>query len=243
MTRICRRIEKRKIKKRVYDIYNDEDVVKIMLDDKYLLVTWDYSLEELTKPMSDFSNPPLWDWFSILNIKTKKLWYIDFTCPFVDDYWHKNSFDQNTSTACIGFYYRDTENLKINFSVSSKIGGISKLSRDSEYEKKIEWYKKYNNWDLTFKDFNEKNEINRNWNEGVKTFKHTHELNSFAFIAPYSYSKTEISIVDVIRKGLNNILSGKVIPKHQNGKYAKLIQEIEFDMFLYEKEKSSEMFI
>jgi hypothetical protein len=243
MTRICRRDEKRKIKKRVHDINNDEDVVKVMLDDKYLLATWDYSLEEITNPMSELSSFPLWDWFNILNIKTKKLWYIDFTCPFVDDYWHKNSVDQNISTACISFYYRNAENLKFNFLVSSKIGRTSKLSRDIEYEKKIEWYKKYNNWDLTFKDFNKKNEINRNWNEGVKTLKLNNEMNSFSFIVPYSYSKTEMSIVDVIRKGLNNILDGKVIPKHQNGKYMKLIQETEFDMFLYEKEKSSEMFI
>ena len=62
-------------------------------------------------------------------------------------------------------------------------------------------------------------------------------------IVPYQYAKSEMSIVDVTKLGLDAILKGKVVQPNQNKKYQKLLKEIDFDVFLYDKNKSSEMFI
>ena len=138
-----RRIELKKIKNRVRDIENDEDVVKIALDDTYCVATWDYTMEEMTEPMSKLPHVPLWDWFNILNVKTKKLWYLDFSCPYIDEYSSITPMETKISHACINFYYSN-ENVK-------KFLDLKNLrNNDAEYDKTIEWYKKYNNWDLTF---------------------------------------------------------------------------------------------
>jgi hypothetical protein len=231
-----KRIELRHIKRRVRDIENDEDVTKIALNDTYHLATWDYTVEEMTEPMSKLGHVPLWDWFNILNVKTKRLWYVDFTCPYVDEYSHTTPIETKISHACISFYYND-DTIKKSFDLKT-LG-----NKDEKYDATVESYKRYNNWDLTFKSFDEKNEVNKNWNEGVSVFKSRDELNSFYFLVPYEYAKSEMSILDAARIGLNAILNGKIKPFNQNKKYKKLMEEIEYDIFLYDKGKSSEMFI
>jgi hypothetical protein len=231
-----KRIELRHIKRRVRDIENDEDVTKITLNDTYCVATWDYTVEEMTEPMSKLGHVPLWDWFNILNVKTKKLWYVDFTCPYVDEYSHATPIETKISHACISFYYND-DTIKKSFDLKT-LG-----NKNQKYDTVIESYKKYNNWDLTFKNFDEKNEVNKAWNEGVSVFKSRDELNSFSFLVPYEYAKSEMSIVDAVQKGLNDILNAKVAQFNENKKYQKLTREIEYDIFLYDKSKSSEMFI
>lgn len=220
------------IKRRVRDLKKDEDVTKVMLDDKYLFATWDYNMEEVTSPIKNLSHIPLWDWFNILNVKTDKLWYLDFTCPFIDEHWGIHPMDMKISTACISFYYDKKQKLSLSM--------INK--RDDDYDEKIEWYKKHNNWKLTFDDFERKNEANKEWNEGVVIFKRD-DQNDFNLILPYQYAKSDMSIVDIVREGVNKIVSGKIVPKNKNKKYLKLISEIEYEMFLYDREKSTEMFI
>lgn len=220
------------IKRRVHELKKDEDVTKVMLDDKYLFATWDYNMEEVTSPIKNLSHIPLWDWFNVLNVKTDKLWYLDFTCPFIDEHWGIHPMDMKISTACISFYYDKKQKLSLSM--------INK--RDDDYDEKIEWYKKHNNWKLTFDDFERKNEANKEWNEGVVILK-TEDRNHFNLILPYQYAKSDMSIVDIVSEGVNKIVNGKIVSKNQNKKYLKLISEIEYQMFLYDREKSTEMFI
>ena len=227
-----RKTEIRNIKRRVCELKKDEDVTKVMLDDKYLFATWDYNMEEVTSPIKNLSHIPLWDWFNILNVKTDKLWYLDFTCPFIDEYWTTHPANMKISTACISFYYDKKQKLTLSL--------INK--RDDDYDEKIEWYKKHNNWKLTFDDFERKNEANKAWNEGVVILK-TEDRNNFNLILPYQYAKSDMSIVDIVREGVNKIVNGKIVPKNRNKKHLKLIKEIEYEMFLYDREKSTEMFI
>lgn len=220
------------IKRRVLDIKNDEDFTKVIIDDKYVFATWDYNMEEVTSSIKNLNHVPLWDWFNILNIKNNKLWYIDFTCPFIDDFWQTQSEDMRISSACISFYYNNKKNLNLSM--------IN--NHDKDFDEKVAWYKKHNNWKLTFEDYQRKNKENKEWNENLVVLKQE-DKNNFNFILSYEYAKSDMSIVDIVKEGINTINNGKVMSKNKNKKYIKLLNEIEYEMFLYDREKSTEMFI
>lgn len=230
-----RKIELKQIKRRVNDIKKDKEVTKVMLNDKYLFATWDYNMEEVINPIKELDHIPLWDWFNILNMKTNKLWYVDFTCPYIDEYWETNPEHMKISSACIDFYYNIDENVK-------KLSLNSLNKKDNDFDKKREWYEKYNNWKLTFENYIKKNEANKLWNEGIKVISQSEKRN-FNIIVPYEYAKGDMSITDILREGVNQIINGKIIPKNQNEKYFSLINEIKYEMFLYDRKKSTEMFI
>ena len=222
----------KKIKSRVKYII-DGETDQIPLNDTYILSTWDYSVDDLTAPMSSIKTP-IWDWFNIYNIKNKRLWYIDFSCPFIDDYFQFKNFDEKMTLAAIDLYYKNAyQHKKTSWSSINK--------RDAHYDMITKHYKTYNNWELTFKQYEEKNERNKNWNEGIKVFKNKNDSDDFCAIMPYAFSKRDdMSIKDAFIEIVSIITGGKLcIGKH----YYQLIEEIGYDLNLFDKEKNIERFI
>ena len=220
------------IKTRIKYILNGETET-VPLDDIYLLSTWDYETESLLKPISDVKTP-IWDWFNVYNTKNKKLWYIDFSCPFVDHYFALKTFEEKMTTASIDLYYRYAFNAK-------KHSWANLNQKDVDYDTTVEYYKKYNNWELTFKQYEERNEMNKNWNEGIKVFKNKAGKEDFSAIMPYSLSKSnDITIKDIFIEIVSIIKKGELCVAK---KYSHLIEEIPYQINLFNKEKHIERFI
>jgi hypothetical protein len=216
------------------------DYNTIDLDDIYLLATGDYQVEEMEAPLNSL-RPPLWDWLTIYNKKNKKIWYMDFSCPYTHENFINFTREEKINLAVIDLFYKHAYDLKKHIPISS-LSSVRSLKENDYYEMTKDYYRKYNNWELTFDSYQKRVEGNKQWNEDIVVLYK--EKQDFCVIMPHSYlKKDDITIKEVFQEVLMTIKSGKVKPKHENKKYFKLIEEINFDLNLFDKEKNVERFI
>lgn len=223
------------LKKREQAILKKE-IEMTELNDKYILATWDYDSDKLKMPLREFvPNSPLWDWFTLYNKKTKKVWYTDFTFPYITDYFLRDSFEKAIDLASSYIFFNNVVD-------SDKFP----LNDYEDRSKHIEKIKKINNWDLTFKDYKTEVEKNKNWNEGVKVIKNSKNKNDrdIVIVAPYcDYMNTDKSFADYFKEVVEIIESGKMIEYHNRKKYLTLIEEIKFNYYPHDKKINPEVFI
>jgi hypothetical protein len=214
----------------------------IHIDDTYILATGDYQVEEMEDAPLSSLKPPLWDWLNIFNKKTKKVWYIDFSCPYTHENFSNLTEKEKINLAVIDLFYKyNYDNMKIHnpfFTLSN----INSKQENDHYEMTKDYYKKYNNWDLTFDSYEKIVEENKQWDEDIVVLHK--ERQDFGVIMPHSYlKKDDMTVKDIFKKVIMIIKTGKVKPKHENKKYLKLIDEINFELNLFNKEKDIERFI
>jgi len=233
-------VEHLKNLKRRAKAISEGDYNTIDLDDTYLLATGDYQVEEMETPLNSL-RPPLWDWLTIYNKKNKKIWYIDFSCPYTHENFITFTREEKINLAVIDLYYKHNyENKELKILPFPTI--FNSLIKVDYSEITKDYYRKYNNWDLTFKNYEKKTEENKKWNEGIVVLHKSSR--DFSVIMPHAYlEKSDITIKEIFQEVLMIIKSGKVKPKHENKKYSQLIDEIDFDLNLFDKEKNVEIFI
>jgi hypothetical protein len=216
------------------------DYNTIDLDDTYLLATGDYQVEEMEEFPLNNLRPPLWDWFSIFNKKNKKVWYIDFSCPYLYESFNSLTEKEKINIAVIDLYYKYAYDMEKDLKNLFPINGFKK--EKDYYENMKDYYKNYNNWDLTFQIYNQKMQENKNWDENIIVLHENKQ--DFCVIMPHRYlEKDDMTMKDVFKEILEIIKSGKVKQKHENKKYKKLIDEINFTLNLFNKENNIERFI
>ena len=222
MSRKTKILKKKRLKSILKGDYETLDI-----NDNYLIATCDYSKEQLNGVIikEDSINSPLWDWFTLLNKKTKKIWYVDFSMPYL---W-KDFLDlpENKQIDMISKSWAiiDTP-FKIKF--KSLKGGFSEIyDEDPDYDLKLnELQKKYinqNDWKKTIQDFKDKNDYNENWNQGIQLYLNDKD-DGFGIVVPHAFKdKTFLEIfTDVIHKF--NLVK-------YNNDSCKLIEEITFKKF------------
>jgi hypothetical protein len=213
-------------KKRLQHILKG-DYETLDINENYMIATFDYDLEQLNGSIKEANErPPLWDWFTLVNKKKNKIWYLDFSAPYV---WHE-FFDQDIDSQ--KKYITNFWSIKdIPFTIKSTPikGGMYKLEEDDpnydlKLEQRIQFYLENNDWDKTFNDFKIKNQINQNWNEGIQIYRGENK-DSWGIVVPHLY--TDESFLEVFTEAVDLFNQNKFNQNSYN-----LIQEIDFNLFI-----------
>ena len=197
------------------------------INETYLVATSDYDLKQLNGTIKDSSDrPPLWDWFTLVNKKKNKIWYLDFSAPYTWD----NFFDQD-----IDFQKKYITNfwsimdLPFNLKSTPIKGGMFSLKEDDpkydlKLEEKIQFYLENNDWDETFNDFKNKNQINKEWNQGIQIYRRENK-DDFGIVIPHSF--IDRTFLKVFSEAISLFNQNKF-----NQDSINLIQEITFNKFI-----------
>lgn len=213
-------------KKRLHQILKG-DYETLDINENYMIATFDYDLEQLNGSIKEANErPPLWDWFTLVNKKKNKIWYLDFSAPYT---WH-DFFDQDINTQ--KRYAANLWSIKdLPFKIKSIPfkGGMSTLEEDDpnydlKLEQKIQFYLENNDWDKTFKEFKIKNQINQDWNEGIQIYRGENKDN-WGIVVPHLY--TDESFLEVFTQAIDLFNQNKF-----NQDAFKLIEEINFNPFI-----------
>jgi hypothetical protein len=213
-------------KRRLKQILNG-DYETLDINENYMIATSDYDFKQLKGTIKDASEkPPLWDWFTLVNKKKNKIWYLDFSAPYV---WNE-FFDQNIESQkkYISNIW-SINDIPVEIKWNPIRGGMYSLDdKDSNYDSKLEektqFYIKHNDWNKTFNDFKQKNEFNLKWDEGIKIFRND-SSSDWGIIIPHSY--IDKTFVDVFSESIKLFNDCKF-----NQKYYELIEEIKFNKYI-----------
>lgn len=216
------RKQKIRKKKRLNQILKG-DYVTLDINETYMVATFDYDSNQLNGTIKDANeSPPLWDWFTLVNKKKNKIWYLDFSTPYVWNNFFDQTVEDQKKYICNLWAINDTP-----YEIKSTVikGGMFKLDdKDPDYDSKIkariQFYLENNDWDKTFNDFKKENEFNLNWNQGVQLFRK--KSDDWIIVIPHSYiNKT---FLDVFTESILLFNQSKINPECY-----KLIDEITFN--------------
>lgn len=208
-------------KRRLKNILKN-DYCKLNINDIYMIATCDYDEQQLEGKISELEKPPLWDWFTLVNKKKNKIWYVDFSCPYIyDDFFDLSKKEQIENIS--RYWAIDDTPFKIKY--KSLKGGFSQIQdEDPNYDLKLdELQKKYiieNDWDRTIQDFKEKNEFNKNWDDGLQ-LNLNYDKDGFGIIVPFSYK--DKTFLEIFTEAVNKFNQSKF-----SDKYLHLINEINY---------------
>ena len=222
MSRKEKILKKNRLKRILNGSYETLDI-----NETYLIATNDYSKQELQGIISvDPNKTPLWDWFTLVNKKRNKIWYIDFSMPYI---W-ENFFDSKKDEQIERIYKMwALEDIPIVFKNETIKGGMFILNYrnpdfDSNLEKRQEYYLNNNDWDKTLEQYKKDNDFNKNWNEGIQIYLNK-ESDGFGIVIPVSYkNKTFLEVFTEVIKLFSQ-------SKFNQDAY-KLIEEIQFKKFI-----------
>lgn len=222
-------------KRRLKNIYKYNAQFKV--SPNYLVVTDDYEQSEIDIPIANLTkqvpvnfkndinktvqNTPLWDWFTIANLKKNKIWYCDFSMPY---YQKKASHDPHF----ISKMWAESEiPMKLSQSVlSHKMFELHILQDIQLVDERTKFYLENNNWDQTLSTFDAENESKKNWNRDTPLV-YANEKHDIGIVIPYSF--TNLSIAECFNKAIESFFSGK----QDNPKQAhNLIAETQYKIFL-----------
>jgi hypothetical protein len=151
MSRKEKILKKNRLKQILNGSYETLDI-----NETYLIATNDYSKQELQGIISvDPNKTPLWDWFTLVNKKRNKIWYIDFSMPYI---W-ENFFDSKKDEQIEKIYkIWALEDIPVVFKNETIKGGMFILNYrnpdfDSNLEKREEYYLNNNDWDKTLEQY------------------------------------------------------------------------------------------
>jgi hypothetical protein len=213
--------------KRMKDRHEKESIPSIVLSNGALLQTSDYDKEELFLPCVDENGQlPCWDWFRMTNAKRDRMYYVDFSFPYI--------------------YLNDKEVLSLEFSYLkyplTTAGFFRENFRDKFYtwkEKDIDTrkardeYQKYilKNYDFT-KTFEKANEIieeKKKYDKLIVSISRdpdTKLFDGFSIVAPYCMK--DKTVVEIFEMALERIKVGN-LDKEELAQ--KMISEIEYEFF------------
>jgi hypothetical protein len=214
-------------KKRLHSILKG-DYETLDINDKYLIATGDYTKEQLNGIIKDSSDrdAPLWDWFTLVNKKTNNIWYLDFSAPYFWDELLDTNKEEQIKRISNNWAIQD---ISIKFKTMTIKGGMYSLDIDDKhYDKKVDerinYYLKNNDWDKTLEKYQQDNEYNKNWNEGVQIYRGENR-DDWGIVIPFDYiNKTFLDVFSEAIKLFN-------LCKFNQESY-KLILEIPFIKFL-----------
>lgn len=214
-------------KKRLHSILKG-NYETLDINDKYLIATCDYTKEHLSGVIKDSSerDAPLWDWFTLVNKKTNKIWYLDFSAPYFWDELLDINKEEQIKRISSNWAIQD---ISIKFKTMTLKGGMYSLNVDDEYydqkiDERIKFYSNNNDWDKTLEKYRQDNEYNKNWNEGVQIYRGENK-DSWGIVIPVSY--TNKTFLEVFTDAIKLFNYSKY-----NQKFYKLILEIPFIKFL-----------
>lgn len=222
-------------KRRLKNIYKYNAQFKV--SNNYLVVTDDYEQDEINIPIAnltkqipiDFENDinetveniPLWDWFTIANLKTNKIWYCDFSMPY---YQKEVNHDKNF----ISKIWAESEiPMKLSKSPLSRKMFELHIDQDEKLVKeKAQFYLENNDWEKTFSTFDLENESKKNWNQNAPLV-YSNEKYDIGIVIPHSF--INLSIAECFEKSIELFFNGK---QGNAQKAHNLISETEYKIFL-----------
>lgn len=221
-------------KRRMESVNKYEAQFKI--SDRYLVATDDYTQEEISAPIKDLTkqipvdftndtnttvrNNPLWDWFTIADLKKNKIWYCDFSMPYYVETNHNKHF--------IAKMWADIEvPFKIkNKPLPNKMFQMELDQDENLIKQKADFYLKNNDWEKTFSEFNRENQSKLNWNL-QSPLVYSNMKHDMGIVIPFSFE--ELSICEVFEKSIKLFFDGKCGSKELA---YHLISETEYKKFV-----------
>lgn len=215
------------------DKYNTQ----FKVGNNYLVVTDDYEQNEIEIPIANLTkqipvdfendinetvqNTPLWDWFTIANLKTNKIWYCDFSMPY---YQKEVNHDKNLIS-------KAWANLEIPLKIKhkplpNKMFEMEFIQDEDLVKQKIDFYLSNNNWEKTFDEFNKENENKLKWNE-KNPLVYSNMKYDIGIVIPHSFK--EFSIAECFEKSIKLFFNSK---QGNAQKAYNLISETEYKKFL-----------
>lgn len=227
-------------KRRLKNIYKYDVQFKI---DNYLIVTDDYYSDEVEIPITnltkqipvDFENDinktvqniPLWDWFTIANLKTNKIWYCDFSTPY-----YEKDVDHSDSNVSLKRYIATTwaeSEIPFKFkkqSLPNKMYSLEVIEDKKLLQNKKNFYLENNDWGKTFSTFDLENEAKKNWDQEFPLV-YSNGKYDMGIVIPYSF--INLSIKKCFEKSIKLFFNGK---QGNRKKALELISETEYKKFL-----------
>jgi len=212
-------------KRRLKNILKGDDYSKLHINDTYMMATIDYSNEELNGKICDLERMPLWDWFTLVNKKKNKIWYVDFSLPYT-----LYDISEETKEKLIESISRiwSVDDVPISFVSAPLKGGFFQLNhKDNNYEKKVDKIQKQyidnNDWDKTISEMKIRNENNLKWDEGIQ-LNINKEKDGFGVIIPFSWK--EKTFLEVFEEMIIKFNESKF-----SDKYIYLINELGYKRF------------
>ena len=233
MTKYKKDLISRKLRLKNITKYNSQ----FKVGDRYLVGTDDYDQEEIDIPIKnltkevpvDITNDinkkveslPLWDWFTIADLKKNKIWYCDFSMPY---YYEEKDHDKNF----ISKIWAESE-IPLKFKKSTLPGKMFTLDfiQDQELVKqKTDFYLKNNDWDRTFSEFEKETQSKIKWNQEAPLV-YANEKHDMGIVIPLSFK--ELSIKECFEKSIDLFFNGK---QGSRELAMKLISETQYKKFI-----------
>lgn len=193
----------------------------------YLVGSMDHSVEELQLPIASLEKEPFWDWARCSNKKRDKLYYIDYSLPylypcqdsdFVASIWSSEDFSKEFPHHPL---FR-----------SIQIHGSNYFSLDPDSfadewtNQRKQFYKDNNNWERTFEAFRKRIAKNKKLESILVSVNG--EGDGFSIVIPERYTG---SLFNVFEESLPIMFEGKkgLVSFHEAQRW---IKDIEYERFV-----------
>ena len=222
-------------KNRLHNIIDINGYDTFLVGDKYIVATGDYNVDEMTnkeigelrKGVPDHNGDPyevdrtpLWDWFTIVNKKTNRIWYCDFSMPYYSS--------ELNPKELVAEWWADTD-VPPKFLLDPLPGKMytALVKQDNTLHKeRKDFYLQNNDWDLTFNDCENEMNKRKNWKSQLPVV-YANEKNDMGIIVPFSFKHRTIK--DVFQESIDLFFNSKQSNKED---FYWLIEEPEYKKFI-----------
>lgn len=210
---------------------------RFKVGDRYLVGTDDYTQEEIGVPIKNLTkevpvdiesdtnktvcNNPLWDWFTIADLKKNKIWYCDFSMPY---YYEEKDHDKDF----ISKIWAESEvPLKIKKgALPNKMFTLDFIQDEELVKQKADFYLKHNDWEKTFSLYEKESKSKLEWNQEVPLV-YSNMKHDMGIVIPFSFE--ELSIFEVFKKSIDLFFNSK---QGSREKALHLISETQYKKFV-----------
>lgn len=170
----------------------------------YTLYTGDYTNEELRGPLlqpsDEFSTYryPLWDWFTVRNNKSGKVWWLDFSCPYYAE--NDTGLTERKLQLFISQQWAtEDDSFKFHFTrvkdSSQKLYSLH-FEDSNDYERNVRNYVQNNDWQRTFEAYTLENEKKKNW--GPHPVLYLTGYRELTLLVPHSYVTNGVTFEETL---------------------------------------------
>ena len=200
-------------KKRLHSVLHNSEDWSSVVALGYSVLTQDYTQEQVSGRVCDVSSlvgvddsgnetygyrPPLWDWWTLVNKKRNKLWYVDFSFPYTNSVELRDLESGVTSLpelrtklshqwadhdAFLGFDWVTCTDYPRNL----KLKELVPRTNEETYKVRYEYY--YNNvdWERVVHTYVERLRFNENYSGPLQTRRSSTE--EWSLVVPQHYSE------------------------------------------------------